>query len=147
MPRHKLPNRAFQSELQTGINYERMVHSYLESRGVSCAPGPLRGADLVLQDGRTLEVKSRRKAFTGLADFSESRFTVDRKECWDKKKPKPLAYIIVSQITGEMLWTPGNTSRYWFKTMKPNNRGGLAECYVCLKKRLRVMDELVELIK
>lgn len=142
-----LPNRAFQSELRQGDYYERLVRGFLANFGVPNSPGPFRGADIVLPDGRTLEVKMRRRTFSGPSDFPDRQIIIDNKGCWDRKTPKPFAYIIVSADTGKMVCTRGNTPERWEEKMLPNNRGGKHLCYVCPNKHLKSIESLIKTLK
>jgi len=124
-----------------------LVGGFLSNFGIANKPGPYRGADIVLPDGRTIEVKMRRRTFTCPKDYPDKEAIIDSKQCWDKKEPKPLAYIIVSHDTGKMVCTRGFTPEKWKEKSVPNNRNGKHVCYVIEKKYLRPIESLVDFLR
>jgi len=147
MKQTKLPNRSFNSEKRIGERHETIVRAFLEKNGVKLLPKVNdRDPDITLLDGRTVEVKSRRRKFESLADFAEKLPAIETKRRWDKKKPKPVAYVIISQFTKAMVWTQGSNARRWKVVSRPNNNGGMAECYVCPREQLHPIETLVEFL-
>jgi hypothetical protein len=55
---------------------------------------------------------------TDPATFPLSNIIVDTVSGYNKKLEKPLAYIIVSQITKDMIVVPVSTERFWFQDQK-----------------------------
>jgi len=123
------------------------VRGFLFNFGIKNSKSHYRGPDIILEDGRTVEVKMRRKTFTGVADFPEKNAIIETKVRYDKKIPPPIAYIIVSHDTGKMVCTRGDTPYNWLEKSVPNNNGGKAIAYVCPKVYLRPIESLIKYLQ
>lgn len=70
--------------------------------------------DVLLGDGRCLEVKSRRLAFDcEPSTFPYKTALVDTAAGWRKKINKPVGVCVVSQHTDQMLFIPAETEPQW----------------------------------
>ena len=153
-------NDIFTREVIVGNRWSRHVAATLSSLGVPCTPSPLEieldmskvhrfenemDITLDLQPGH-LEVKSRALQFTSdPASFPYQTAFVDTKIGWDKKKPKPLAVILISQKTCEKVVIPTSTSDRWGTKTAIDRVRNIHECwYIVDKSLMRPFDELVE---
>lgn len=101
-------------------------------------------ADIII-NGKILECKSRNESFTSISDFPYETIIVDTVSGYDAKNPKPLAYIMISKITGSMLCLPSLMSSKWVKkSIKDQTRRILDEFYMANKGLLLTMDKLVK---
>jgi len=103
--------------------------------------------DLIV-DGHVIEIKSRGERFTCAADFPYDEPFVDTVAGYDAKKPPPVAYVFVSQITGAMLAINSQTKTFFRIVAKHDRVRNIDEnFYVCQRSALRTMDQLVRYIK
>lgn len=120
----------FLQELAIGSQWAEYVAKELTARGVPCAATEMRVAqtqeeikeftendqDVVLLDGSGhFEVKSRRLKFNTIFDYPFDTVFLDTVSGWKQKKQKPIAYLIVSQVTGAIIAVPTNSERRWTK--------------------------------
>lgn len=118
----------FREQAAIGQSWAERVAADLNGKGVDCYATPLEFAtdvqdrqrfeneqDIVFrwQTG-CIEVKSRNLPFTSdPSSFPYRDALVDTVNGWVKKKPKPLAVVLISQITGEKLVVPSSTQDQW----------------------------------
>lgn len=118
----------FKKELEKGHFWQTCVATFLKEEGLEVeAPGLeirdqiqdafkfINTKDLIAA-GEIIEVKSRNLSFTSGHDYPYKTIFIDTVSGWEAKKPKPFAYVMVSQITGCMIWTPGNSKKGWTVT-------------------------------
>lgn len=121
-------NDIFTREVLVGHRWSCHIANHLNSLGIACTPSPLEieldlskvarfenEKDIVLdlQPGH-LEVKSRNLVFTDdPRSFPYATAFVDTVIGWDKKEPRPLAVILISQHTGHKLVIPTSTQPEW----------------------------------
>jgi hypothetical protein len=74
--------------------------------------------DLIV-NGRVLEVKARDVYFTTPQDYPYSTVLLDTVDGYNAKAEKPHGYVIVSALTGAMLYTPSNPE-VWVQAMQPD---------------------------
>jgi|OpeIllAssembly_1097287.scaffolds.fasta_scaffold00492_8 hypothetical protein len=125
----------FRKELAEGQKYERIVAGWLAEEGISvkvppqkCRPhvrerhhyGGGKQCDIILVDlDEVLEVKSRNEEFTCVEDFPYPTIFVDTVWAWERKPKKPLAVVVVSQLTERGRFViPRFTSERWVKVAK-----------------------------
>lgn len=124
------------SSMTKGHTYNEYVASLLESEGISCNVPELEIAesrddisrftlnekDIILNDGRVLEIKSRNLNFTeDPQSFPFNDILVDTVSGYDAKKIKPLAYVFVSQKTGKVFALPTYSKDAWKVQRKFDN--------------------------
>lgn len=115
----------FASELSKGFKYQRMVADFLLCHSIDvqmprmrvrksiASAGQFTDEPDMLANGAVIEVKSRNLSFQRSMDLP-STVLLDTCNGHDAKKTKPLAFVMVSQETGCMLWTPGtDTKGHW----------------------------------
>lgn len=118
----------FRSEAAIGQQWSQKVASTLNNLGVNCYATPLEFATSVEDRARfeneqdviftsqtgCIEVKSRRLKFTDDPNsYPYDTAFVDTVLGWDKKNPKPLAVVLVSQLTAAKLVIPVSTQQQW----------------------------------
>jgi len=116
------------AEMTKGHTYNEYVANILRSFDIDCSVPKLEIAktkkdisrmtvnekDIVLGDGRCLEVKSRNLVFEDdPTSFPYSDLLVDTVSGYNAKAIKPLAYIFVSQKTKRMFALPTYTQSSW----------------------------------
>lgn len=143
---------AFEKRLAEGKRYEAKVAKYLRKNGIKCScPGirknhTAREIDILLEDGRVIEVKSRKSTckFTGVDDWPFPNCFVDTKDGWEKKDHKPEVYIFISQDTGAMVWIDGTTrDEWWAEQIFDRYLGYKTWTLMVDKKLLRPIEELI----
>jgi hypothetical protein len=117
----------FKREATLGAKYAELVAARLRCHGIDAEATELTFAeteeqiadyedeqDVLLSDGRCLEVKSRRLAFdSDPSTFPYKTALVDTAAGWRKKKNKPIGVCVVSQHTDQMLFIPAETEPQW----------------------------------
>jgi len=152
-------NAGFQARLEEGKRYESYVCEYLKDHGIDavCPEDTSQtiqeftrtNQDVLLGDGKVLEVKSRRSTcvFTGPEDFPYDTVFVDTTRGWERKDVKPFAYVIVSQDTGAMVWIDGSTRDQWGEEkIYDKYLGYPSRTLTADKGLLKPIDELVEIL-
>jgi hypothetical protein len=96
-----------------------------------------------------LEVKSRNLNFSSdPSSYPYGTAFVDTVNGWNSKKEKPLAVILVSQKTSEMLVAPVSTENLWSTTSLYDNVRGIHDTWIIIEKNLlRPMEELISWLK
>ena len=157
-------DKLFFSELEKGNKWARYVADYLNSQEISCytPESKVRSdiseipefssheKDIVLNSGiGHLEVKSRNLNFnSGVEGYPYQTAFVDTLDGWAKKAEKPLAVILVSQRTSQMLVVPVSTEPYWKSESKYDTVRQIHETWITVDKTyLKPMTELVEWLK
>lgn len=154
----------FFAELAKGNKWANFVAEYLNSQGVECytPEGKVRDniseipefsaneKDIVLSNmSGHLEVKSRNLSFGAtMEDYPYDTAFVDTLDGWNKKAEKPLAVILVSQRTSEMLVIPVSTEPYWGSESKYDRVRNIYETWITVHKtHLRPITDLVTWLK
>jgi hypothetical protein len=116
------------ASMTQGHTYNEYVADVLRSFNIDCSVPELEIAktkkdisrmtvnekDIVLGDGRCLEVKSRNLVFNDdPISFPYNDLLVDTVSGYEAKAIKPLAYIFVSQKTKRMFALPTYTHSFW----------------------------------
>ncbi len=151
----------FISELRKGHSYQLVVAKHLRDRGfnVECGELKIRGdvskINQFTDDGDIkinltkrriiVEVKSRNVLFNDCNDFPYDTIFVDRVNTWKrKKKDKPHAIIIISQINNNMFVIPVSGESKWIvETRYDTVRNYTREYYLVKKEDLKSIDEFV----
>ena len=108
-------------------------HSYRDSRDM-------------MVEGREVEVKSTRFAFTSPGDFPFDPCFVDTEEKIVAKGP-PFAFLIVSQKTGAIMAVPGKTRDEWVvMDGRDHDRGIEVRWLGCPLRLARTFDEFVDFL-
>jgi hypothetical protein len=96
-----------------------------------------------------LEVKSRNLSFgRTMEDYPYETAFVDTLDGWNRKAEKPLAVILVSQKTSEMLVIPVSTKDSWGTESKYDTVRGIHETWITVHKtHLRPVEELISWLK
>jgi hypothetical protein len=143
---------AVKRRLKVGKKYERIVLEYLQEHGVACSSPEVtenfteRDVDILLDDGRVIEVKSRSKTcpFTCPEDFRFPTIFVDTQQGYLLKDVKPAFYVIISQVDGSMVWIDGKTHPEWaIEQVYDSQLGYKTWTYVADKGLLRHIDDLI----
>jgi hypothetical protein len=153
----------FVSELTIGTKWAFYVADFLNAQGISCHATEMELAeteadipefsknekDIILHDIEgSIEVKSRRLVFNDWLSYAWDEMFVDTVSGWHKKAEKPLAIIVVSQITGKMLVIPSETEPNWFKFSGYDKIRGIHDTwYMAKKKDILDIDEYLEILK
>jgi hypothetical protein len=100
--------------------------------------------DILLDRGRTLEVKSRSFSFTSVDDYPYPTAFVDTVEGWQAKEAKAVAVAVVSQSTGGIVVVPVSTEPMWsVRDVFDSKRGFRVSVLECPKSLLRSFEEFV----
>jgi hypothetical protein len=100
--------------------------------------------DIMLDKGRTLEVKSRSFAFTGVDDYPYETAFVDTVEGWAAKVSHPVAVAVVSQSTGCVVVVPVSTESMWgVGRVFDSKRGFEVKVLECPRGLLRSFEEFL----
>ena len=156
-------NELFHREASIGQTYAERVALELQKRQIPCYATELEFAkneadrkrfeneqDVVLIDQPgCIEVKSRRLNFRNdPITYPYSTAFVDTVIGWDKKDPKPLAVVLISQNTNGMLVVPVSTQPNWTQNASFDRVRQINEnWYQVSKKELRTFNELVFWLK
>lgn len=153
----------FKEQLEIGVKWQAIPRIFFELQGFDVQEAELVFRDSVrdiplwqnemdlVVDGWGIQVKSRTEKFTNRRDWPDDRTPafVDTVDGWSKMVDKPLAYVFVSQLTGGMVWTPGDRPMDWRVVVKPDRVRGIRSerFYATPKHKLHSMDKLVNLIR
>lgn len=146
--------------LRRGYDWQRYVGMFFKLQGLSVEV-PMLTARQNLGDaplfrdqfdlrigGFPIEVKSRSHSFCSPDDFPFEDAFVDTVDNYDKKEPKPLAYVFVSMVTGGMIALPSEAPTGWKKERHRDNVRGIDdEFYLCDRALLRPVEKLVAYLK
>ena len=117
---------SFVDDLKRSQSSVWMVARWLNERGYNVVVRPLRIRESVEQMAeygdlgdleiiQRVEVKQREVAFTGATDYPFPTVIVDVAHTWDRARPKPHAYIIVSQDKSTAAIVMGASFSQWVK--------------------------------
>lgn len=124
-------DQLFFEQLEIGHDWAEKVATRLSAAGVGASATPMtrrssvdhrheyrNEQDVVIARGhRAVEVKSRNLAFfEEPSTYPYPTALLDTVSGWNAKHPKPIAVVLVSQITGAMLVAPLSTSDNWTVT-------------------------------
>ena len=96
-----------------------------------------------------LEVKSRALKFTSdPQSFPYGTLMVDTVSGYEQKLEKPLAYVIVSQHTNDLLVIPNYTYEYWTQETKYDPARNLTDTfYLCPRELVKPFPYLVDYLR
>lgn len=153
----------FVSELTIGTKWAFYVADFLNANGIACHATEMELAeteaeipefsknekDIILHDIEgSIEVKSRRLTFNDWLSYPWDEMFVDTVSGWHKKEEKPLAVIVVSQVTGKMLVIPRETEPNWFKFSGFDKIRQIHDVwYMAKKSDLLDIDEYLDILK
>lgn len=115
----------FREQLAAGYAWQQYLLDAIKSEGVPATLPPLVVRQTIDQipefvdsaDIRVgsdiIEVKSRNLVFGDVKSFPFADIFVDTVPGWEGKAKKPIAYACISQVTGAVIWTPGDDCRDW----------------------------------
>ena len=149
----------FRTFLTTGFMYQRYVGDFFIANGldvvmprqrfrksISAAVDFKDEADLTVA-GKVIEVKSRTLDFQRTLDLPQ-RVLLDTVEGWEAKTRKPFAYVVVSQISGAMVWIPGTDRSKWVTIRTHDRKRGInIVCYAARRFEFEPIKTLVEKLK
>jgi hypothetical protein len=150
----------FKRELATGDKWANHVADVLNSMEIPCHATEMvfrdnisqipefseNDKDVVLHNpAGFIEVKSRNLSFgADPASYPYDTAFVDTADGWAKKKEQPIAVVLVSQRTSEMLVIPATTEPQWGQESKYDRVRGIFETWLTVhKSHLRPFPELV----
>lgn len=153
----------FIKELRQGYAWQKFVGMYFELNGLQVQQESelkIRESiadthhwtnipDLVV-NGHILEIKSRNLNFTSPQSYPFQTVMIETISGFAAKKPKPLAYIIVSRETGTMLFLgSGKKNREVWHTQSAfdRTRNIQDDWYMVGRSQLQTMDILLDLLK
>jgi hypothetical protein len=100
--------------------------------------------DIILSDNRSLEVKSRSFAFTGVESYPYETVFVDTVEGWAEKVVKPVAVAVVSQRTGGIVMVPISSAAVWSeKRIYDSKRCFEVNVLECPRSALKSFEEFL----
>lgn len=150
----------FVEQLAIGHGWATYVADALNDRGVRCEVTEMEickdledakrfadEKDIIFNDmPGYLDVKSKAMRFNSDPDsFPYTTAFVDTEHGWNQKKEKPLAVILVSQFTKEMLVVPPSTSSTWKPVRKRDRIRNIWDNFLQIRKSdLRRFDDLVQ---
>ena len=153
----------FKKRLDNGYPWQEWVAQFLRNHGVEVEVAEYRFRDSIDQIDaftkyerdlwlpkieQSIEVKSRSFPFTGWADFPHTDIIVDTLQSYEAKSPPPLAYVIVSQVTGGMIVIPGASRHTWIAKQLVDKQRGVANTFLLASKSSCVsMQWLISAIK
>ena len=154
----------FLRELAVGSKWANYVAERLNSVGVPCEATEMvfrnsisdiqsfseNDKDILLH--RTpgyIDVKSRNLSFTSdPSSYPYSTAFVDTVNGWYQKKEKPVAVVLVSQKTSEMLVIPTTSEPYWNQELRHDYVRDIDDIFLTVSKEyLRSFDELAAHLK
>lgn len=157
-------DKLFFAELEKGNYWANYVANYLNSQEVECytPESKVRGSISEIEEfsinekdimftsaSGHLEVKSRNLSFGAeVESYPYKTAFVDTLGGWNKKAEKPLAVILVSQRTKEMLVVPVSTEPYWGTESKYDTVRQIHETWITVDKSyLKPIGDLIEWLK
>lgn len=144
-----------------GGRWAEYVAETLRTKGVKCSAPPIKIAsnsleieqmtkfekDIVFDwTDECLEVKSSSTIFpANVLDYPFKSLIVDTVSGFDAKVKKPLAYVFVSQATGEMVCVSCKSMWHWGQTTLHDKQRDIDELFYIADKGLLIpFDELVQ---
>jgi hypothetical protein len=102
----------------------------------------------LMVNGKRIEIKSRKEAFTSPESFPYKTAIVDTVKKYDKRDDKPFAYVMVSRITGAMLWVDATIPENWSIIKKfDKTRKYYDNFYEIPREQMQTMDSLISVLK
>lgn len=151
-------NELFQHEATIGNKYTKIIEAYLQQHGIECTATPLTFAtnkqeikhyaneqDITFTHmPGCIETKSRRLNFTNNPNtYPHPTAYTDTVYGWNQKHPKPLATILISQTTHQMLVIPTSTQPTWKTTTNYDRIRHITETwYTVNKNQLQPIEQL-----
>jgi len=151
----------FKKELETGNHWSNHVASVLNENQIPCYATKMvfrdsieeisdfskNDKDIVLTNPTGhIEVKSRNLKFDVTPEsYPYETAFVDTLDGWNKKAEKPLAVVLVSQRTSELLVIPTTSEPYWGQETKYDNVRGIYDTWLTVHKtHLRPLSDLLD---
>lgn len=159
----KLPwgrnNTLFREFLTTGFLFQRYVGDFFIANGLDVVMPRQRfrrsiaaavdfkdEADLTVA-GKVIEVKSRTLDFERTLDLPGT-VLLDTTESWESKTRKPYAYVVCSQISGAMVWTPGSSKERWSTVRTHDRKRDIPiVCYAARRFEFQPIKTLIAALK
>lgn len=151
--------QGFLAELSRGRKAEMTIAVDLLARGFGVKVGGLflreeksddfsEQADITLDTGIVLEVKSRSIKFSTPQDYPYKTAFVCAVKRWDKRRLRPHATLLMSEKTGAVLVVPTSTEKHWTQeTIFDRHRGHPETCYSVAKSHLKTWEWYLEALK
>lgn len=150
----------FKQELETGNRWANHVANVLNDNGVPCYATKMVfrdsiseiedfskfDKDVVLTNpSGHVEVKSRNLSFGSTFDsYPYETAFVDTLDGWNKKEEKPLAVLLVSQKTSEILVIPTTSETSWGQETKYDRVRNIWETWITVHKtHLRPLSDFI----
>jgi hypothetical protein len=153
----------YHAAMREGHRYNEIVAMRFRSEGIGCSVPSLElvstvaeikrmtdnDKDIILDNGKVIEVKSRNRRFTeDPQSFPFDELMVDTVSGYNAKKVKPICYVVVSQITGAMLVIPGHTEQKWRKQKAYDQARGHSDTFLLVHKNsCKTWKALIEHLK
>jgi hypothetical protein len=150
----------FRRELEHGYQWQRYVVEQLRKNGIVARVPDLHfrtsvsdrhdweeTTDVTLENGKSLEVKSRRLKFTGPTDYPFPTVIVDTVSGYNAKRVKPQAYVLVSTITGNIIWMSGERIGWTIQEKYDATRKISDSFFLAPREALMPFCELVSVLK
>ena len=150
----------FLGELKNGFDWQSLPALFFKLHGldvempnlkirpsIKVAHNWLNETDLIV-NGRFIEVKSRNEKFTTPKSFPYPTIFVDTVSGYNAKNEKPIAYVMISRPTGNMLCVRADNPGGWAINKRFDNvRKIWDDFYLSPKERLQTLDVLVKFLK
>lgn len=157
----------FAAELARGHQFAELVASRLRSADLTARATPMELRDDVRNRERftisdvdvvverngvpvVLEIKSRRIRFSGPDDWPAAHdpAMIDTVSGWLAKAHRPVAVVLISQVTRAIAVVPVSTAAYWRVVRTHDRRRNIPTVsYACPRAQLRSFSELVAWLK
>lgn len=151
----------FIKELKDGFSWQRLPLTFfdlhelkVEMPELEIREGSIKNAGKffnskdLLVNGKRIEIKSRKEAFTSPDSFPYKTAIVDTVKKYEGRDDKPFAYVMVSRITGSMLWVDASTPDNWSVKRKfDKTRKYHDNFYEIPREQMKTMDSLVSKLK
>lgn len=153
----------FREELEAGHQAAEEVARRIEAAGIPVSVTPLRLRDSIeeryefadefdLLVGERhpckVDVKSRRLAFTGPADYPYPTAFVDTVSGWEAKGSKPVAVVLVSRLSGGLAVIGLSTREHWSIVRRFDHVRRIEDrFYAVPRERLRSFESFTDYLK
>jgi hypothetical protein len=155
------PDAEFERWCREGYQWEATVCQALVDAGVPAQVtekavrpsfserGRYRDAgDIAVAGGATLGVKSKKIRFgPDPARYPDEIVLLGVPYQWQRADPKPVGFVIVSQLTGAMLVVPGYSDGHWRQKVVRQRNGSRQVSLYCPADCLIAFDRLVNYLR
>jgi hypothetical protein len=149
----------FKKELTDGFQWQELPATFFKLHGFSIEMPPMafrenisdankffETKDLIVNSKR-IEIKSRKERFTSPNTFPYDTIIIDTVKKFTGRSEIPFAYIMISRITGSMLWIDTSNRDKWKVERKfDNTRKYWDNFYLTSKENLLPLDSLVYIL-